>query len=162
MEEEFMYEDSSDELARMAQETIEEQMNAPDVANMRTRCQRVIDLYAKGMIEDGRDHFHAGLVLLHGERTAHYELARTFSRRASDMGEARAWTVQAMAWDRWLLSLGKPQRFGTQIIKQQGRWSLGDVDVRITDSLRAFYGVPPLFVQEQRVRQLQRQEDSGD
>lgn len=162
MDDELMYEDSSEELARLAQETIEEQMNSPNTANMRTRCQRVIDLYAKGSIEDGRDHFHAGLVLLHGERTAHYELARTFAHRAATMGEARAWTVQAMAWDRWLLSLGKPQRFGTQIIKHHGRWSLGDVDGRTNDSERALYGVPPLFVQEQRAEQLQRQEDSRE
>jgi hypothetical protein len=67
-----------------------------------------------------------------------------------------------MAWDRWLLSLGKPQRFGTQIIKKGGRWSLGELDPSINDVDRAMFGVPPLYVQQQRANQLQSQEDSRD
>jgi hypothetical protein len=126
---------------------------------MRIRCQRVIDLYANGSIEEPRDYFHAAVVLLYGEQAAHYELARTFAQRAAVQGEGRAWTVQAMAWDRWLLSKGEPQRFGTQIIKKNGLWSLGDIDQHITDLDRALYGVPPLYVQQQRARQLQHQED---
>ncbi len=148
-----------DELARLAQETIESQVQGNDAATMRTRCQRVIDLYANSAIEDARDNFHAALVLLYGEQSAHYELSRMFARRAAKLGEVRAWTVGAMAWDRWLLSKGRPQRFGTQIIKQGGRWSLGEVDPGMTDLERAFYGVPPLYVQRQRAEQLQRQEE---
>ncbi|NJP05822.1 MAG: hypothetical protein HC837_09475 [Chloroflexaceae bacterium] len=155
-------EEPGDELARMAQETIQEQVGSTDVANIRVRCQRVIDLYAKGSIQDSRDNFHAALVLLYGEKTAHYDLSRTFSRRAALMGEARAWTLFAMSWDRWLISLGQPQRFGTQIIKREGRWSLGAVDTTISDLERAMYAVPPLFVQQQRAEQLQRQEDANE
>lgn len=157
-EEQPLFEDPGDELARLAQETIEGQGN--DAAAVRTRCQRVIDLYANGAISDSRDHFHAALVLLYGEKPAHYELARTFARRAADQGEPRAWTLVAMSWDRWLLAVGRPQRFGTQIIKQGGRWSLGLVDEQVSDLDRAFYGVPPLYVQRQRADQLQRQEDT--
>lgn len=158
-ENEFREEDPSEELARMAQETIEGQVDGQDSATTRTRCQRVIDLYANGAVNDARDNFHAALVLLYGEKSAHYELAQTFARRAAKMGELRAWTLSAMAWDRWLLSVGKPQRFGTQIIKQGGRWSLGEVNPQISDLDRAFYGVPPLYVQQQRANQLQRQEE---
>jgi hypothetical protein len=64
-----------------------------------------------------------------------------------------------MAWDRWLVASGKPQRFGTQMIKQDGRWSLGAVDPATNDFERALYAVPPLYVQEQRAKQLQRQEE---
>jgi hypothetical protein len=148
-----------DELARLAKETIESQVNDNDIAATRTRCQRVIDLYARGAIQDSRDNFHAALVLLYGEKSAHYDLARTFAHRAAKLGELRAWTLKAMAWDRWLLSLGKPQRFGTQIIKQGGQWSLGAIDTEINDLDRAVYGVPPLYVQLQRAAQLQRQEE---
>lgn len=151
-----------DELARLAQETIEGQVHSTDAAAMRTRCQRVIDLYAKGAIEDSRDNFHASLVLLYGEQASHYDLARVFAQRAAKEGETRGWTVCAMAWDRWLLSTGKPQRFGTQIIKQGGRWSLGEIDTKTSDLDRAFYGVPPLYVQQQRAEMLQRQEDSRE
>lgn len=159
-EEQMMFEEPGDELARLAQETIEGQSS--DLATIRTRCQRVIDLYANGSVRDARDNFHAALVLLYGEKPAHYELARTFARRAAREGEQRAWTLIAMAWDRWLIATGKAQRYGTQIIRQGGRWSLGIVDERVTDLERAFYGVPPLYVQRQRADQLQRQEDTPD
>jgi hypothetical protein len=151
-----------DELARLAYETIEGQMGSNEAAAMRIRCQRVIDLYAEGAIIEPRDYFHAAVVLLYGEKSAHYELSRNFSRRAAKEGESRAWTVSAMAWDRWLLAVGKPQRFGTQIIRKDGRWSLGNVDPQISDIDRAFYGVPPLHVQQQRAVQLQRQEDADE
>jgi hypothetical protein len=152
-------EDSSAELARLARETIEAQTTTTDMASARQRCQRVIDLYAQGAIKDGTDYFHAAWVLLCGETQAHFQLARNFAQRAVTLGEERAWTLTAMAWDRWLVASGKPQRFGTQMIKQGGRWSLGDVDEQVSDFQRSFYAVPPLYVQRQRAEQLQRQED---
>lgn len=150
----------SEELERLARESLEAQADPSDLAGMRRRCQRVIDLYAQGHIVDAHDNFHAAWVLLCGESAAHFRLARMFARRAAGLGEARAWTLEAMAWDRWLVASGKPQRFGTQILKQHGRWSLGAVDPAVTDLERAFYGVPPLYVQRQRAEQLQRQESA--
>jgi hypothetical protein len=152
-------EDPGTELARLAQETIEAQSETPDPAQSRIRCQRVVDLYARGVIQEARDNFHAALVLLYGELQSHFELARMFARRAAALGDGRAWTVQAMAWDRLLIGLRKPQRFGTQIIKKGGVWTLGEVEPKISDTERALYGVPPLYVQQQRVEQLQRQDD---
>ena len=53
----------------------------------------------------------------------------------------------------------RPQRFGTQFIRENGRWSLGQVDPRVNDYQRALYGVPPLWYQQQNVDQLQRREE---
>lgn len=152
----------SEELMRLAQETIESQASSSDMAAVRTRCQRVIDLYARGDIKEPLDYFHSALVLLYGEKSAHFDLSRNFAVRAAQQGEARSWTVSAMALDRLLLSVGKPQRFGTQIIKKNGQWSVGEVDSDVSDLDRAFYGVPPLYVQQQRALQLQRQEQQDD
>lgn len=154
-------EEPSEELARLARETLEAQAGTPDPVGARQRCQRVIDLYAQGHVVDARDNFHAAWVLLCGETQAHYNLARMFARRATELGEMRAWTLQAMAWDRWLVAGGKPQRFGTQIIKQYGHWTLGAVDPTVRDVERAFYAVPPLYVQQQRAEQLEQQERSS-
>lgn len=156
-EEPLFDEDPATELARLAQETIESQSETMDAVQARIRCQRVIDLYAQGVIQEARDNFHAALVLLYGELQSHYDLARMFARRGAALGDARSWTVQAMAWDRLLILQRKPQRFGTQIFKKAGIWTLGDVDPHVSDTERALYGVPPLFVQQQRVEQLQRQ-----
>ncbi len=150
-----------EELARLARETIESRVETADFESARARCIRVMALYDQGAVRDAQDCFHAALVLLYGDRPAHYDLSRSLAQQSAKMGEVRAWTLQAMAWDRWLLSIGKPQRFGTQIVKQRGRWSLSDIDETITDVDRAFYGVPPLYVQQQRVQQLQREEDQN-
>ncbi len=149
----------SEELMRLARETLESQ-NTNESTSTRERCQRVIDLYAQGAILEARDNFHAALVLLYGERTAHYELATMFAHRAARLGESRAWSVVAMAQDRWLIAEGQPQRFGTQIIRQGGRWTLGRIDPQTTDLQRAMYGVLPLYVQQQRAEQLQRREEA--
>jgi hypothetical protein len=156
-----LFEDPSDELARLAQETIDTQTSneLADIFETRKRCERVITLHEQGFVLDARDNFHAALVMLYGERVSHYQMSRTCAYQSAKDGEERAWTLYAMAWDRWLLALGKPQRFGTQIVKQHGEWSLSTVDPAVTDNERAFYGVPPLFVQEQRARYLQREED---
>ncbi len=152
-------EEPSEELARLAREAIEAQAGSVDMAGSRRRCQRVIDIYSAGHVSDGRDHFHAAWVMLCGETPGHFSMARMFARRATEIGEERAWTLRAMAWDRWLVANGQPQRFGTQIIKQGGRWSLGEVDPGVTDLDRALYAVPPLYVQRQSAEQLQRRED---
>lgn len=147
-----------DELERLARETLEAQAGSTDTIGARRRCQRVIDLETAGAVQDARDNFHAAWVLICGDTQGHYQLARRFARRATELGESRAWTLRAMAWDRWLVAGGKPQRFGTQIIKQHGRWSLGAVEPSISDIERALFAVPPLYVQQQRAEQLQRQE----
>ncbi len=149
-----------EELERLARETLEAQAGTADPVGARRRCQRVIDIYTTGSVEDARDNFHAAWVMICGESQAHYSLARMFARRATDLGEVRGWTLRAMAWDRWLVAGSKPQRFGTQIIKQNGHWSLGPVDPDVSDLERAFFAVPPLHVQRQRAEQLQRQEDN--
>jgi hypothetical protein len=158
-EEQPEFEEPGDELARLARETIDSQSGTIDMVSARRRCQRVIDMYNNGDILDGRDYFHAAWVMLCGENLAHFELARNFAQQATELDEDRAWTLRAMAWDRWLVAMGRPQRFGTQIVKQRGRWSLGEVDPQINDHQRALYAVPPLFIQTQRAEQLQRQED---
>jgi hypothetical protein len=151
-------ESPGDELERLARETLEAQAGTADPVGARQRCQRVIDIYAAGAVQDARDNFHAAWVLICGESQGHYNLARRFARRATELGETRAWTLRAMAWDRWLVASGKPQRFGTQIIKQAGRWSLGAVEPAVSDLERALFAVPPLYVQQQRAEQLERQE----
>ena len=154
-------EELSAELERLAEEQINDLDSESGDRSLRgkQRRERVVALYAQGALRSAQDHYHAALVMLYGEDVAHFELARTFARRAAALGESRAWSVVAAAWDRALLARGRPQRFGTQFIRENGRWSLGNVDPRVTDSERALYGVPPLWVQKQNVEQLQRREE---
>jgi hypothetical protein len=152
----------SAELERLAEEQISDLDSEGDerIQRGKRRRERVVSLYAQGAIETPQDNYHAALVMLYGDDVAHYDLARTFSRRAADAGEQRAWSIIAASWDRWLLARGAPQRFGTQFVRENGRWSLGKVDPRVTDGERALYGVPPLWVQRQSVEALQRRDEA--
>jgi hypothetical protein len=156
-----------EELSRELERLAEEQMNDIDTEGEersrrgKQRRERVVTLYAQGALRSGEDNYHAALIMLYGEELAHFDLARTFARRATSIGEPRAWSVIAAAWDRALLARGRPQRFGTQFIREDGNWSLGKVDPRVTDSERAMYGVPPLWVQQQNVEQLRRREEES-
>jgi hypothetical protein len=150
------------ELERLAEEQLNElsSENEERADRSKERRERVAELYAQGHVQSAEDYYHAALVMLYGEDLPHFDLARTFARRAADMGETRAWSVVAAAWDRGLLKRGQPQRFGTQFVREDGRWSLGQVDPSVTDGERAMYGVPPLWVQRQHAEQLQRREDA--
>ncbi len=153
-------EDPLTELSRLASEAIDGQAKGATSAERRRRCQRVLEMEAQGLLVDGRACFLAGLVMICGESVADFHHAHRFARLATEYGDERAWTLRAMAWDRLLIELGRPQHFGTQIIRQDGRWSLGAVDPKVTDWERALFGVPPLYVQLQRVEELQRSERS--
>jgi hypothetical protein len=154
-------EELSAELERLAEEQVNDLDSESEDRAQRSkqRRERVVALYARGAIRSAQDNYYAALVLLYGDDVAHFVLSRTFAKRAATMGEARAWSVIAAAWDRALLARGQPQRFGTQFIRENGRWSLGRVDPRVNDYQRALYGVPPLWFQQQNVDQLQRRED---
>jgi hypothetical protein len=154
-------EDASTELERLATEQISDLENDGDdrQRNGKTRRERVLALYSQGAIRSPEDHYFAALIMLYGEDVAHFELAKTFARRATELHEHRAWSLIAAAWDRSLLARGLPQRYGTQFVRENGHWSLGQVDPTVTDSQRALYGVPPLWVQQQTVDRLRRRED---
>jgi hypothetical protein len=122
----------------------------------------VVTLYAAGAVQSREDHYHAALIMLYGDDLNHFELAQQLARRAAREGDERAWSVVAAAWDRALLARGLPQRFGTQFIREQGRWTLGALDDGVTDAERAFYGVPPLWVQRQHLDQIRQRDTSSD
>ncbi|WP_298402625.1 hypothetical protein [uncultured Chloroflexus sp.] len=157
-DDELTPEDPLTELSRLASEAIDSQSKGATSAERRRRCDRVLELEAQGFITDDRACFLAGLVMICGESVADFHHAHRFARRATELGDERAWTLRAMAWDRLLIELGRPQHFGTQIIRMGGRWSLGEVNPQVTDWERALFGVPPLYVQLQRVEELQRSE----
>jgi hypothetical protein len=62
-----------------------------------------------------------------------------------DPGNDLAKWLAAAAWDRTLVRLGKPQRYGTQFrVGKDGLRVLELVDPTVTDEERAEWNVPPL------------------
>lgn len=157
----FIPEEPGDELERLADEQLNDAENE-DIERRdrgRKRRSRVLEFYNQGLVLSADDHYFAAIVMLYGEDVSHYELSRTFARRAVDLGSTRAWSIIAAAWDRSLIQRGRPQRFGTQFVRERGVWSLGRVEPNVADAERAMYGVPPLWVQEQAVARLRRREE---
>ncbi len=85
------------------------------------RLSRVLELYEQGLIAGPADQLNAAMVLQHGRDSTHYRLAHELAKAAFDGCVATpGWSKQEAEWlmkatyDRWMLSIGKPQVYGTQ------------------------------------------------
>jgi len=62
--------------------------------------------------------------------------------RAAELGSTRpARWLAAAAYDRWLMTGGLPQKYGTQFRFANGRWGLHEVDPTTSDEERARWDV---------------------
>jgi hypothetical protein len=86
----------------------------------------------------------AAYIFQHGNCPAHYQLANLLAQVAMDAGNTDARWIYAASIDRYLMSMGQPQKYGTQRVLTDGKYELYEVDPSITDEERAAYNVPPL------------------
>ena len=149
-----MSESFSAELERLA----DEQLHDDDTHTRRQRCHRVCDIAADHWLTQAHDYYHAAVVLMHGDQAEEFATGLAYARVAATRAEHRAWCVVAACWDRFLIAKRKPQRYGTQFLRINGRWGLGEIDPSVSDAERALYGVPPLWVQIKSAAALQRRE----
>jgi len=114
----------------------------------RRRRQRVLEMLAAGEVEAADDQFHAAMILQHGDEPAHYEKAHELARRAAELGPSPgvpARWLAAAAKDRHLLSLDRPQIYGTQYRMEDGVVVLAPIDeTAVTDQERREWDVPTL------------------
>lgn len=103
------------------------------------RIARVKTLYQEGKLCTGADYFHAALVLHHGATPEDSLLAHELAVVALKKGapNVASWLVAATE-DRFLQSIGRAQRFGTQLTTPIV------VDGVVTDRLRGELNVPSL------------------
>lgn len=109
----------------------------------RMRRLRVMRLLDDGAAKTARDHFNAALVLQHGDDPLDYKLSNELCKKAVEldgsMKEAK-W-LAAASWDRYLMSLGKPQWYGTQFKIVDGKYYLAEADLaRVSDEERRAVG----------------------
>ena len=106
----------SEQLAYMLRTDQEDRFAVRVAMNLRDeqRLNRVLELHEHAQIVSPQDCFAAGLILQHGSEPEHYRLAHEFAKTAHDHGiEDAAWLEHA-TYDRWQMSIGKPQLYGTQ------------------------------------------------
>ena len=110
------------------------------------RLKRTREIAAQGGLREADDYFRAALVFQHSPETADYAQAHQWCLKAleldPDLPSAR-WLAAATE-DRYLMDQGKPQRYGTQYKKVEGKWILWEVDPAVTDEERAKWEVPTL------------------
>jgi hypothetical protein len=115
------------------------------------RLARVKALYVDGKIDTASDYFRAALVLQHGAEPEDFLLAHEFAIVAvrKGYGGNAPWLVAASE-DRFLQSIGRKQRFGTQLAEPIV------VDGRITDRLRWELGVRSLAEEQGQAKASNR------
>ena len=133
------------------------------------RQKRVMELYTAGELRTGKDYFHAGMILQHGDRPEDYLLCHELcvaavfksggSPKASWLGTAK-W-LAAASEDRFLLSIGRPQRFGTQFSASGPRssWRLDKVEAGVSDELRKVWNVPTLAKAKERETEMNKKKE---
>lgn len=82
------------------------------------RLQQVKRLYSEGEISEPREKFHAAFIFHHSDNSKDYKLASLLASQAANAEELKdeyqvQW-LQKAAYDRYMLSIGKPEKYNTQ------------------------------------------------
>src|SRR3989337_2290265 len=102
--------------------------------------EHVKEIIDSGGLKVAKDFYHAALIFQHGEASKDFQKANELARKAMEMGDERAKWLFAASLDRWLLSVGKPQKFGTQFIQNsQGEWEVVSQTFEVCQPTKAIY-----------------------
>jgi hypothetical protein len=114
------------------------------------RLARTRELYASGALHTGADWWHAALILQHSSEAEDYLLAHEMCIAAIAGGEEDAKWLAAATEDRFLMSIGRKQRFGTQYepADEPGTYRLAPTEPGVTDQLREVLNTPSLATAE--------------
>jgi hypothetical protein len=105
----------------------------------KARLKRVKEIYTQGLLQTANDYDCAALILQHGEVPEDFLLAHEFWVVAISKGKNDPGTLYlaAASEDRFLMNIGRLQRFGTQFRSQNnGPIELYPVDAGVTDGFR--------------------------
>ena len=84
------------------------------------RRARIRELLAQGMLRNGGDYRAAAFIFQHGSSTDDYLLAHALAMTAVALGDRKALWIANAALDRYLMTIGQKQIFGTQFVQQNG------------------------------------------
>jgi hypothetical protein len=120
----------------------------------KARLARVKELYAQNRLQTGADYYHAAMLLQHGDAPEDYLLAHEFCVVAISRGKNDSGTrwLAAASEDRFLMNIGRPQRFATQYrsVGADSPMKLYTVDSSVTDELRRMFDAPSLAKAKER------------
>lgn len=140
----------NEELKQIYEEDIQDRNNKlPDLELNKKDKQRkakVGRLLEEKKIVDAQDYHYAALIFQHGETSSDFKKAHELAQKAVQLGDDSARWLYAATLDRFLLSEGKAQKFGTQFIQEKsGEWELAQpIDHLTKDKERKEWNVAPL------------------
>ena len=98
------------------------------------------------------------MLFQHSQDSKDYLAAMEIATLSAEAGSESGVWLSAAAEDRYLLSIGEKQKWGTQFTKESGEWSLlpvqTDEESGITDEVRATRHVP---ARDQQIRAFLKQ-----
>ena len=106
------------------------------------RQQRVRELLLADQVHTARDFDNAALIMQHGNKPSDYLLAHELASIAAYKGNFGS--LPALAQDRWLDSIGKQQRWGSQFDWEGKVKPLQTKGVVVTDQMRRDLLLPAL------------------
>ena len=135
--------------------------NAKDVEALKLRDlerrKELLELVGRGEINTQNDLYRAAVVFLHGAEPKDFLTAHRMAVVSAIQGHRNARWLAAASLDRFLMSIGLPQTYGTQFEhnEEDNRYQLR---LPIEDSTvlhfeKRFFGVPPVI---ERLGQLNR------
>ncbi|HKR61835.1 MAG TPA: hypothetical protein VJS64_19265 [Pyrinomonadaceae bacterium] len=125
----------------------------------KARLKRVKEIYTQNLLQTANDYDRAATVLQHGDVPEDFLLAHEFWVVAISKGKNDKDTLSlaAASEDRYLMGIGRPQRFGTQLRSiDNGPIQLYQVDPGVTDELRRMMGGRSLAEIKARVAEMNK------
>lgn len=106
------------------------------------RRMRVGEIFAEGCLKTAEDYAAAAMIYQHGDVPDHYFQSFIWSFRGVTLGDEELKHMMAMAIDRYLVSIGKRQLFGSQgFISEDTGWCycMEPVESTFPESMRQQY-----------------------
>lgn len=121
-------------------------MSKDDLNNVvlrdRMRRMRVGEIFGEGCLKTAADYVAASLIYQHGDVPEHYYQAFIWAGRAVALGDEEQKKLEALTIDRYLVSIGKKQLFGSQFFASEASgwcYCLQPVESSFPDDLRKNY-----------------------
>lgn len=121
------------------------------------RRRELVEMIGQGAVNTSNDMYHAAVLFLHGTEPKEFLSAHRLATMSSINGHRPSRWLAAATLDRFLMSIGLPQTYGTQFEHndEDNRYQLR---LPIDDSTvlhfeKRFFGVPPVV---ERLAQLNR------
>ncbi len=121
------------------------------------RRKELVEMIGQGGVNTSNDMYHAAVLFLHGAEPKEFLSAHRLSTMAAINGHRPSRWLAAASLDRFLMSIGLPQTYGTQFehSEEDNRYQLRLPidDTTVLHFEKRFFGVPPVV---ERLAQLNR------